>query len=96
MAGYIIVDVEVHNPDGYREYTSQVPGTLVPFGGEFIVRGGAAETLEGHWNPQRVVVLKFASTDQARAWHASPAYQAILPIRQRNAHTNFLTVVEGT
>ncbi len=96
MAGYIIVDVEVHNPEAYREYTSQVPDTLVPYGGEFIVRGGMADTLEGHWNPQRVVVLKFPSTEQARAWHGSPGYQAILPIRQRNAKTNFLTVVEGT
>jgi uncharacterized protein (DUF1330 family) len=96
MTGYIIVDVEVLDPEAYREYTSQVPETLVPYGGEFIVRGGAAETLEGHWNPQRVVVLKFPSPEQARAWHHSPAYQAILPIRQRNAKTNFLTVVEGT
>jgi uncharacterized protein (DUF1330 family) len=95
MAGYIIVDVEVHNQDAYREYTSQVPDTLVPYGGEFIVRGGTADTLEGRWNPQRVVVLKFPSAEQARAWHGSPAYQAILPIRQRNAKTNFLTVVDG-
>jgi len=95
MAGYIIVDVEVHNPAGYREYTSQVPDTLVPYDGEFIVRGGPADTLEGHWNPQRVVVLRFPTAEQARGWHASPAYQAILPIRQRNAKTNFLTVVEG-
>lgn len=96
MAGYIIVDVEVQNPEAYREYTSQVPDTLAPYGGEFIVRGGTAETLEGHWNPQRVVVLKFPSTEQARAWHGSPAYQAIIPIRQRHARTNFLTVIEGT
>jgi len=95
MAGYIIVDVEVDNPEAYREYTSQVPDTLPAYGGEFIVRGGAADTLEGHWNPQRVVVVKFPSTEQARAWYASPAYQAILPIRHRHARTKFLTVVEG-
>ena len=95
MAGYVIVDVEVRDPEAYRAYTQAVPGTLEPFGGRFLVRGGAAETLEGDWRPQRVVVIEFPSAEQAKAWHASPEYQAILPLRHRHARTNFLTVIEG-
>ena len=95
MAAYVIVDVEVLDPEPYEAYKRGVPATLEPFGGRFVVRGGAYETLEGDWRPQRVVVLEFPSVEQAKAWHASPAYQAILPIRQRHARTNFLTVVEG-
>lgn len=95
MAAYVIVDVEVRDPDAYREYTARVPATLERHGGGFIVRGGAAETIEGAWKPQRVVVLEFPTADAARSWHASPEYQAILPIRQRHARTNFLTLVEG-
>ncbi len=95
MAAYVIVDVEVHDPEAYREYTAQVPATLERYGGRFVVRGGAAETVEGNWSPQRVVVLEFPTADAARTWHASPEYQAILPIRQRHARTNFLTIVEG-
>lgn len=95
MAAYVIVDVEVHDPDAYTAYTSRVPATLEPFGGRFLVRGGRSETLEGDWWPQRVVVIEFPDLDTARAWHASPAYAEILPIRQGHARTNFLTVVEG-
>jgi uncharacterized protein (DUF1330 family) len=95
VAAYVIVDVEVQDPEAYQEYTRQVPGTLAPYGGKFIVRGGKAETLEGNWNPKRVVILEFPTVDQAKTWHACDAYQAILPIRQRTARTNFLTVVEG-
>ena len=95
VAAYVIVDVEVHNPDAYQNYQRDVPSTLEPYGGKFIVRGGKAETLEGNWNPQRVVVLEFPSVERARAWHDSAEYQAIVPIRKRNAKTNFLTVVEG-
>jgi uncharacterized protein (DUF1330 family) len=95
MAAYVIVDVDVLDPDAYKEYTTAVPATLTPDGGRFIVRGGRYETLEGDWNPRRIVVLEFPSFEAAKAWHASPAYQAILPIRLRNARTNFLTVVEG-
>jgi uncharacterized protein (DUF1330 family) len=95
MAGYVIVDVEELEPERYKEYASRVPATLEPFGGRFIVRGGAYETLEGTWSPQKVVILEFPSVEQAKAWHASPEYQEILPIRYRHARTNFLTVVEG-
>jgi uncharacterized protein (DUF1330 family) len=95
MTAYVIVDVTVTDPDAYRDYTSAVPGTLDPFEGRFIVRGGAYETLEGDWQPQRIVILEFPSVERATAWHGSPAYQAILPIRQQHADTRFLTVVEG-
>jgi uncharacterized protein (DUF1330 family) len=95
MAAYVVVDVEVHNPDAYREYQRQVPATLEPFGGRFMVRGGTVETLEGSWNPQRFVVIEFPSAEQAKAWHHSPSYQAILPIRQQNATTKFLAIAEG-
>jgi uncharacterized protein (DUF1330 family) len=40
-------------------------------------------------------VLEFPDVERAKQWHASPAYQAIIPLRTQNARTNFLTVVEG-
>ncbi len=95
MAAYVIVDVEVLDPEAYTEYTRDVPATLEPFGGRFLVRGGAVTTLEGEWRPQRAVLIEFPSVEQAKAWHASPAYVAILPIRHKHARTNFMTVIEG-
>src|SRR5437016_2134211 len=96
MAAYVLVDVDVRDPDAYREYTKQVPATLERYGGRFVVRGGAYETLEGDWQPKRIVVLEFPGVEQARAWYTSPEYQAILPIRKQHAQTNFLTIVEGS
>ena len=95
MAAYVIVDVEVANQDAYEEYRRQVPATLQPYGGRFAVRGGRYETLEGSWQPQRIVVLEFPDFDRAKQWYGSPEYQAIVPLRTRHARTNFLTVVEG-
>jgi uncharacterized protein (DUF1330 family) len=95
MAGYVIVDVEVLDPVGYKDYQSRVLATLEAYDGRFLVRGGAAETLEGDWQPHRLVVIEFASTEHARAWYASPEYRAILPIRQRHSRTHHLTIVEG-
>jgi uncharacterized protein (DUF1330 family) len=94
MAAYVIADIDVHDPETYSEYVALVPGSVEPFGAHFIVRGGDHETLEGSWQPHRLIVLEFASADDARRWHASEAYQAAMPIRQR-ASTGSLVLVEG-
>lgn len=95
MAAYVLVDVEVLDPEAYRAYTQAVPAILDRFNGRFLVRGGATETLEGSWNPVRTVLIEFPDVARAKAWHASPEYQAILPIRLRHARTNFLAILEG-
>lgn len=95
MPAYVIVGVDVTDPDAYGEYTRQVPATLEPYGGRFIVRGGAFEVLEGNWPAPRIVILSFPDIERAKAWHESGEYQAILPIRQANARTHVMVVVEG-
>ena len=95
MVGYILGNVEVHDPEGYKAYTAQVPGTLARFGGKFIVRAGANDTLEGSWEPHRIVLIEFPSVEQAKAWFASPEYQAIIPLRQKFARTHFISAIEG-
>ena len=94
MAAYIIVEVEITDPDRYREYVKAVPATLEPFGGRFLVRGGRAENLEGPWQPKRIVVAEFESTERARAWWSSEIYRAPRALRQSAAVTNMI-VVEG-
>jgi uncharacterized protein (DUF1330 family) len=95
MPAYVIVGLDITEPEAYEEYRRQVPATLVPYGGQFVVRGGAFQVLEGDWPASRTVVLAFPSVEQVTAWYESAAYQAILPIRQRHARTRFMIVAEG-
>ena len=90
MAAYIIVDVEVTDPEVYRTYTQPVQATIEKYGGKFLVRGGQTETLEGDWQPQRFVVLEFPSVEQARTWYSSPEYTAIIGIRHHAANSNMI------
>jgi uncharacterized protein (DUF1330 family) len=95
MTAYVIADIDVHDQDAYREYAALVPGTLEPHGGRFLVRGGVHETLEGGWQPRRVVVLEFPDAEAAKRWHSSQEYAAPKAMRQR-ASTGSLVLVEGT
>jgi uncharacterized protein (DUF1330 family) len=74
MSAYVIVDIEVTDLEGYKEYVKAAPATLNPYGGRYIARGGANETLEGDWRAKRLVILEFPSTEKAKAWWHSPEY----------------------
>ena len=81
MPAYVITEVDVVDPQRYADYTAQVPATLEPYGGRFLVRGGATETIEGDWLPRRLVIIEFPSVEAAQRWYDSPEYQAIVRIR---------------
>ncbi len=92
MPAYIIVEVTVHNPTEYEDYKKLTPGSLKNYQGKFIVRGGKSETLEGEWNPQRIVVLEFPSLELANAWWASEEYAPAKALRQRTAYSRMILV----
>jgi uncharacterized protein (DUF1330 family) len=94
MAGYVIVEIEVTDPVGYEEYKQLAGATVEKHGGKYIVRGGAAETLEGDWNPKRIVILEFESVQRAKEWLNCPEYREPRKMRHRTARTNMI-VVEG-
>ncbi|MEZ5585374.1 MAG: DUF1330 domain-containing protein [Candidatus Competibacteraceae bacterium] len=94
MVAYVIVDLHITDPLAYEEYKALAPESIAAYGGRYLVRGGQCETLEGSWSPQRVVVLEFASIEQAKAWHRAAEYQALHEMRRRFAVSN-MVVVEG-
>jgi uncharacterized protein (DUF1330 family) len=94
MSAYVIVDVKVNDPETYAAYRQLTPAAIAAYGGRFVVRGGAAETLEGGWAPERIVVLEFESAARAKAWWASPEYGPAKALRQKSATTRMI-LVEG-
>ncbi|HCR53731.1 MAG TPA: DUF1330 domain-containing protein [Cytophagales bacterium] len=94
MPAYIIVDVEITDPNEYEEYKKHTPDSLVPYDGKFLTRGGAVETLEGTWKPGRLVILEFPSMEKAKAWWNSPGYAPAKLIRQRASNTQMI-VADG-
>ena len=94
MAAYIIADVTVTDPAAMEEYRKRVPATLARYGGRFVVRGGAQQSVEGDWKPTRLVVLEFPSMEQAKRWYDSEEYREPKAMRLRAGRTN-LVMVDG-
>lgn len=94
MAAYVFAEIEITNPEGYREYTQTVPATIAQYGGRFLTRGGAIEVLEGEWPQRRRVIVEFASMEAAKRWWDSPEYAKPKALRRANSNGRLL-LLEG-
>lgn len=74
-------------------YMREIDGTLAPYGGEFVIRGGGLEPKEGRWDGD-VVVIRFPDRRSAEQWFDSPAYQRIVPLRADNSRS-MIALVDG-
>jgi uncharacterized protein (DUF1330 family) len=90
---YVIAEVDVTDPATFKQYADKTPGTMAPFNGHYIIRGGKTLSLEGD-APKRFVVIAFDSMEKAKAWEDSPAYEAIKPIRHSSAKSRVF-IAEG-
>ncbi|NKB70311.1 MAG: DUF1330 domain-containing protein [Candidatus Latescibacteria bacterium] len=94
MAAYMIVDIEVNDPSTYERYKSEVPALISKHGGEYLVRGGDLEIIEGDWQPNRLVLFRFPDKESVNAFLNDPEYLPLKDLRQRVAKTD-MVVVEG-
>jgi uncharacterized protein (DUF1330 family) len=94
MPGYVIAELEITDPAGFEEYRKQVPATIQKYGGRYVVRGGTCQTLEGDWQPKRLVVLEFSSVEQARRWYDSEEYRGPKALRIKTTRSR-VVLAEG-
>ena len=92
MAGYLIGTIEVKNPEAYKEYLAKVTDIVKKFDGEFLVRGGEFEHVEGEWKHSRNIIVKFPSYERALEWYNSEEYKPVRQIRLDNSVGNFIIV----
>ncbi len=92
MAAYVIVDIDVRDPDRYERYKQLAPASIARYGGRYLARGGATEVFEGEWVPKRLVLLEFDSLERARRWHDSPESADALALRRATTISNMVAV----
>jgi|TARA_B110000971_G_C19652003_1_gene338275 uncharacterized protein (DUF1330 family) len=92
MFGYVIFNINITNPEGYKEYVAKISSNIKKFGGEYLVRGGEYQVMEGEWKNPRTVVIKFLSYEKALEWYNSEEYKPIKPIRLANSESNGIII----
>ena len=92
---YLIVESQITDPEAFKRYIAAAPAVVKAFAGEYLVRGGRIEVLEGDWQPPRLTVLQFPSFEQARAMYDSPAYAHARSLREGATACFNMVLVEG-
>jgi uncharacterized protein (DUF1330 family) len=95
LKAYLILDLTIHNLTRFSPYIAAIPAHIARHGGRYIVQGAEAETIEGDWSPQRMVVLEFPSREAAKAFLADPECQKLFKIRHATT-TSRLVLVDGS
>jgi uncharacterized protein (DUF1330 family) len=94
VSAYLLANITVNNPENYKEYVSKVKSVVEKFGGEYLVRGGEMNIIEGDSPNERNIVIKFPSREKAMEWYNSEEYKPIRQIRHDNAVSNSV-IVDG-
>ena len=95
MPAYVIVDIEVHNAENYRDYLAKITPTVFASGGRYLVRGASSQVISGDWQPKRLVVMEFPDLATANHWATCAEYAPIHALRNANASANMI-IVEGS
>jgi uncharacterized protein (DUF1330 family) len=92
---YIVVESLISNPEQFKQYMAAAPAVVKSFGGEYLVRGGRIDVLEGSWKPPRLTVLRYPSFEAAKAMYDSPGYVAARAMRAGATAVFNMVLVEG-
>jgi uncharacterized protein (DUF1330 family) len=85
----------MRDPEGFKPYAAAVPGVIRNFGCRYIARGGTVTPIAGSFVPDRVVLMEFASADDAVAFYFSAAYAPLLKIRLKTTEPRFVLLARA-
>lgn len=90
-AAYLVGHIAIKDAEKWDRYRSQVPATLEPWGAEVSFRGKCVAVFSGEHAYTDIVVIRFPNKEAIDSWHYSPAYQALIPLRQAAAEVQLLS-----
>jgi uncharacterized protein (DUF1330 family) len=94
VPAYVVVDIVPTDADRAARYRELSGPSVERHGGRFLARGGGLTVLEGNWEPARIVIIEFPSSDAAQVWFDSEDYRQARAVRE-GAGTWRMVVVDG-
>jgi len=93
LPAYQVIEVEVTNPELYKEYQAKAMPLQIKYSARFIARGGRVESFAGE-APERAVIAVYDSMEKLQALRDAPEYKAIESLRDQSSKYRSY-IVEG-
>jgi uncharacterized protein (DUF1330 family) len=95
MPAYVFFDIfEIIDQKKMEEYGRRIGATVEQYGGQYLVRGGKLNVVEGDWHPVIPVIIEFPSLERAHEWYDSDEYKELRALRFGAAKLNAV-LIEG-
>ncbi len=82
---YVINEIQVTDQSGFAAYAKRQGVLVEKFGGHFLARGGATETIAGQPTMSRITIYVFDSMAKANAWHDAPEQTELTAARDKSS-----------
>ena len=92
MSYYFMVSITVTDPDEYKKYLEQAGDIFARYRGTYLAVDDNPQVLEGTWDSERAVLIRFDSREDFKDWYHSKAYQEILQYRLPASHGNAILI----
>ncbi len=92
MPAYVIAEVDISDQEAYAPYKPLAAGSLPAYGGRYLVRGGAAELLEGAMDPSESWWSSSTTLRRLAPGNSSPDYQEAALLRRRASNARIILV----
>ena len=92
MPVYLTVTITLKDPEVFTEYGAKARPLFADFGAEPVLVGRVAGHLHGASDHHMEVVARFPDRAALDNWYNSPAYQELIPLRDKGADVVFKIV----
>ncbi|HVE55464.1 MAG TPA: DUF1330 domain-containing protein [Pyrinomonadaceae bacterium] len=92
MSVYVIAQISITDRASYNKYQARFLEVFQKFKGQLLAADEKPEVIEGDWNREKVVLMKFPDKESFEAWAYSPEYQEIAKDRKAGSEGVFLLV----
>ena len=90
---YQVIEVDVKDPDLYKQYQAKAMPLQLQYSARFIARGGKVEAFAGE-APKRAVIAVYDNIEKIEALRDLPEYKALEVLRDKAANYRSY-IVEG-
>ncbi len=84
--------ISIRDKEEYKRYLERADEVFARYGGEYLAVDNDPQVLEGKWESERAVLIRFNSKEEFEAWYRSDDYQAILKHRFRASECNTILI----
>jgi len=96
MPSFFLAEIEVLDPQMYREYVQKASPIVLAHGGQYILRSDTVVPVSGDWTPQRLILIRFERRAELDRCFGSEEYQRIKHLRERSTKSQAVIIDQDT